>query len=205
MHRGGVGGREAHAGELVAQVVLQALRRGCRGRSSSSSSPPLLLRAAGRLADAVEVVALGAVLPVVALGGAELGAVDAGRLVGAPSPPGSAARSDSRSPARSAGVGALGERLERRRRVFLGLEEGVLLEHLLDFLVQLERRQLQQPDRLLQLRRQRQVLREADLKVGFMRAHRALHAEVLAEVDLAHVGVVDDLVGRALRRARCPR
>ena len=51
-----------------------------------------------------------------------------------------------------------GERLEHRGVVFLGLEEGVLFEHLLDFLMQLERRQLQQPDRLLQLRRQRQVL-----------------------------------------------
>ena len=38
----------------------------------------------------------------------------------------------------------------------------VLLEHLLDLLVQLERGQLQQADRLLQLRRQRQVLREAE-------------------------------------------
>ncbi len=79
------------------------------------------------------------------------------------SPPGSAARSDSRSPARSAGRQPLGERLEARRRLFLGLEERVLLEHLLDFLVQLERRQLEQPDRLLQLRRQREMLREADL------------------------------------------
>jgi hypothetical protein len=48
-----------------------------------------------------------------------------------------------------------------RRVVFLGLEKGVLLEHLLDFLLQLQRRQLQQADRLLQLRRQRQVLRQA--------------------------------------------
>ena len=57
-----------------------------------------------------------------------------------------------------------GERLEAGRGLLLGLEERVLLEHLLDFLVQLERRQLQQPDRLLQLRRQREMLREADLE-----------------------------------------
>ena len=57
----------------------------------------------------------------------------------------------------------LGERLERRRALLLDLEERVLLEHLLDFLVQLERGQLQQPDRLLQLRRQREVLRQPEL------------------------------------------
>ena len=48
----------------------------------------------------------------------------------------------------------------------LDLEERVLLEHLLDFLVQLERRELQQADRLLQLRRQRQMLRQSELKCG---------------------------------------
>ena len=51
--------------------------------------------------------------------------------------------------------------------VFLDFEEGVLFEHLLDFLVQLERRQLQQADRLLQLRRQRQMLRQANLQGRF--------------------------------------
>ena len=59
---------------------------------------------------------------------------------------------------------ALGERFRGRGEVFLGLEERVLLEHLLDFLVELERRQLEEPDRLLQLRRERQMLRETELE-----------------------------------------
>jgi hypothetical protein len=61
----------------------------------------------------------------------------------------------------------LRERLERGRGLLLGLEEGVLLEHLLDFLVQLERGQLQQADRLLQLGREGEVLREPDLQGRF--------------------------------------
>ena len=39
------------------------------------------------------------------------------------------------------------------------LQQRIILEQALDFLVEFERRQLQQPDRLLQLRRQCQVLR----------------------------------------------
>ena len=69
-----------------------------------------------------------------------------------------------------AGGRARVEALELRlgqRRVFLGLEEGVLLHHLLDLLVQFQGRELQQPDRLLQLRRQREMLRQADLQRGF--------------------------------------
>jgi hypothetical protein len=57
-----------------------------------------------------------------------------------------------------------GRRLSSLRRGFVGLEEGVGLEHLLDFLLQLDGRQLQQPDRLLQLRRQRQMLRQAQVQ-----------------------------------------
>ena len=131
-----------------------------------SSQSLLRARLAGRLADAVEVLALGAVLPVLAVGAAELGgAVDRGRLavVGAVA----ARLGGALGLALAGALGArqpLGERLEGRRRLLLGLEERVLLEHLLDFLVQLERRQLEQPDRLLQLRRQRQVLRKADLE-----------------------------------------
>ena len=45
----------------------------------------------------------------------------------------------------------------------LALEQRVVLQEALDFLVEFERRQLQQPDRLLQLRRQRQVLRKSEL------------------------------------------
>ena len=66
--------------------------------------------------------------------------------------------------ARSVGRAPLGRRLEGLPALFLDFEEGVLLEHLLDFLVQLQRGELQQPDRLLQLRRERQVLRKADLQ-----------------------------------------
>ena len=51
-----------------------------------------------------------------------------------------------------------------RRVVVVHIQEGVGLEHLLDFLVQLQRGQLQQPDRLLQLGRERQVLGKAYLK-----------------------------------------
>ena len=41
---------------------------------------------------------------------------------------------------------------------FLTLQQRVVLQEALDLLVQLERGQLQQPDRLLQLGRQREVL-----------------------------------------------
>jgi hypothetical protein len=48
-------------------------------------------------------------------------------------------------------------------RGFVGVEfqERVVVQHLLDFLAQLQRGQLQQADGLLQLRRQRQMLRNA--------------------------------------------
>ncbi len=45
----------------------------------------------------------------------------------------------------------------------LALQQRIVLQEALDFLIQLERRQLQQSDRLLQLRRQREVLRELEL------------------------------------------
>src|SRR6185503_19717270 len=54
-------------------------------------------------------------------------------------------------------------------------------------------RQLQQPDRLLQLRRQRQVLRKAELK---RRLHR-LHAEVFAQIYSANTVIIDNLFGMA--------
>ncbi len=59
---------------------------------------------------------------------------------------------------RHRGVGLGQPEFLTRRFVEAQLQEGVLVEHLLDFLRQLERGQLQQPDRLLQLRRQRQML-----------------------------------------------
>ena len=160
-HGGGVCRREPHAGELAAQVVLQRLRDCVAIAFVAVVEVVVGPRRAGRLADAVEVLALGAVLPVLAVGAAELGgAVDRGRLARVRAV---AARLGGALGFAFAGaLGArqpLGERLEGRRRVLLDLEERVLLEHLLDFLVQLERRQLEQPDRLLQLRRQREVLR----------------------------------------------
>ena len=58
--------------------------------------------------------------------------------------------------------GAVARRWRGRLHI-LPLEQGILLQQFLDFLVELQRGQLQQPDRLLQLRRQRQVLRESEL------------------------------------------
>jgi hypothetical protein len=113
-----------------------------------------------RLADAVEIVALGAVGPVLALGGAEFGIVDAARFgLGA-----DLVARRRRLVARRRR--ALGHRLleHRRRMLLVRLQERVLFEHLLDFLLQLERRQLQQADRLLQLRREGQMLREPYLQ-----------------------------------------
>ena len=48
------------------------------------------------------------------------------------------------------------------QRVVIPLEQGIVRERLLDFLVQLDGRQLQQADRLLQLGRERQVLRQPE-------------------------------------------
>ncbi len=50
---------------------------------------------------------------------------------------------------------------------FFALEDRILRERLFDLLVELHRRELQQADRLLQLRRERQVLREPELQCGF--------------------------------------
>ena len=53
-----------------------------------------------------------------------------------------------------------------RRRAFVVvgfLQQGIFLQQALDFRIQLKRGQLQQPDRLLQLRRQRQMLAELEL------------------------------------------
>src|SRR5262245_41079921 len=124
---------------------------------------------AGQLADAFEVVALGAVLPFALLDAREVGVVDArGLLAGIePGVLALAARLGGHLGRRLGAARALGRSLAGSGGLFLGFEERVLVEHLLDFLLQLERRQLQQADRLLQLRRQRQMLREADLKRWF--------------------------------------
>jgi hypothetical protein len=52
----------------------------------------------------------------------------------------------------------------------LALEDRVLHQQALDFLVELDGRELQQADRLLQLRRQREVLREPELEGWFHRS-----------------------------------
>eukprot|EP01136_Pigoraptor_vietnamica_P012868 Opistho-1_new@53237 len=160
-HRAAVLVAQSHAAQLVAQMVLQA-DPGAAALHGVELVAVVVAGLAGRLTDAVEVLALGAVLPVLALGGAEIGRVHrhglgVGGHLGPRALPGfvGLALGDR---------GALHRCVERGRRVFLHFEEGVLLQHLLDFLVKLERGQLQQPDRLLQLRRQRQMLRKTDLQ-----------------------------------------
>ena len=49
---------------------------------------------------------------------------------------------------------------------FSALQKGVVVQHLVDFLRQLQRGQLQQADRLLQLGRERQVLGHAKRQTG---------------------------------------
>ena len=51
-------------------------------------------------------------------------------------------------------------------------QQRIFLQHPLDFGVELDGRELEQPDRLLQLRRQREVLRELELE-GLLHALRA--------------------------------
>jgi hypothetical protein len=52
----------------------------------------------------------------------------------------------------------------RLARVVFALEQRILLEDALELLVQLQRGELQQADRLLQLRREREVLGQPELK-----------------------------------------
>ncbi len=61
-------------------------------------------------------------------------------------------------------IRAIEPELLARRFVGVALQKRVVVQHLLDLGDELERGQLQQPDRLLQLRRQREVLRRAQLK-----------------------------------------
>ena len=62
-----------------------------------------------------------------------------------------------------------------RSRLIRELQKRVLVQHLLDFLAQLQRRELQQTNRLLQLRRQRQMLRNAKRQPLFHAAPKPLH------------------------------
>jgi hypothetical protein len=66
-------------------------------------------------------------------------------------------------------VGAGAQRLEARRAVgfLLGLEHHIGFEQLADVSLQFERGQLQQPDRLLQLRCHCQLLAKAKLQGSF--------------------------------------
>lgn len=85
------------------------------------------------------------------------------------------------------GVGARQAELLARRGLVVALQERVVVEHLLDFALQLQRRQLQQADRLLQLRREGQVLRDAKGQPGFhgfkcrMAAEQAVTANAVGE------------------------
>ena len=117
-----------------------------------------------------------------------------------------------------------------RLEVLVGLEHHVGLERLQHLRLQLERRQLQQPDGLLQLRRHRQLLAEPELQAGLHHARNRggripggraswrcavqplkgsvpfmrSEPEILPQVDLAHLGVCKDLVRRIRRPGRCP-
>ena len=79
-------------------------------------------------------------------------------------PPMGSSPNEADSSAGVTGFGFRGGRLRRGRGLCLvareigTLEERVLGEVAFELLVQLDRRQLEQPDRLLQLRRERQVL-----------------------------------------------
>ena len=181
--RKAVFGREPHAADLCAQMVLQARRRGPALVHLVFVAVAARSRAAARgrrLADAVEVVALGAVLPVLARGGAEVAVADFGQRRALVAACAVVALRGARTLAvralRARAGAVVGEAAVQRRlvgvgRVLVEVQEGVLVEHLPDLLVQLQRGELQQPDRLLQLRRQRQVLRDPDLQ-------RGLHAHI---------------------------
>ena len=57
-------------------------------------------------------------------------------------------------------IGLLQTKLFSRCRVFIEFKKWIFVKHLPDFLAQLKRGQLEQANRLLQLRRQREVLRK---------------------------------------------
>ena len=57
-------------------------------------------------------------------------------------------------------IGLLQAKLFSRCSVFIEFKKRIFVKHLPDFLAQLKRGQLEQANRLLQLRRERQVLRK---------------------------------------------
>jgi len=109
--------------------------------------------------NAVEIITFGAVGPVLTFGGAKFLGPDLGhRLAGI---------RRVRHIALGHAVGRLPllRHLKRAgRRVLFHFQEGVLIQHLPHFLVQFQCGELQQADGLLQLGRQRQVLRKPYLK-----------------------------------------
>jgi hypothetical protein len=100
---GGIRRREPHPGELAAQVVLESLRDRVAVAVVGVVEVVVGPRRPGSLADAVEVLVLGAVSPSRRrYPNSAAASIAVGSAASTPSPPGSAARSDSRSPARSA-------------------------------------------------------------------------------------------------------
>lgn len=106
----------------------------------------------GQFADAVEIIPLGAVFPVLALRRAEVIRLQLGRRLAAAAQLciGAAVLGGGRLADTGAHLGQLGR---GNAEVLLGLQQRVLRQHLLDLLVQLQGGELQEPDRLLQLRR----------------------------------------------------
>src|SRR6185369_5452907 len=94
---------------------------------------------------------------------------------------------------------------QRRLVVALGLgllEQGILLQHPLDLGIQLDRGQLQQANRLLQLRGECEVLAELELK-GLLHAWRVStisEPEMLSEIHLPDGFIINNLVRRARRK-----
>ena len=80
----------------------------------------------------------------------------------------------------------------------LALKQGIFLQSLFDFLIQFQRRELQKPDRLLQLRGQCKMLRKPELESLLHVA--CLHLEVLAEIHAAHTLIIDDFFGMSSRK-----
>ena len=209
-HRGRVVGATGACRASCARRWSCRLGDGCRGRCALEVVAVVVAaaRPAGRLADAVEVVALGAVLPVVALGAAELGALSiAGRLVAGVAAVAPRRRSASRSPPRSAGAAARRSGSNARRRLFLGARgtgsarasarlPGAARASTAAAAGSTAAAAASAPDA---------ATGGPAGRVSSSSEPRALHAEVLAEVDLADVGVVDDLVRACLRRAPGPR
>src|SRR5690606_25632679 len=84
------------------------------------------------------------------------------------------------------------------RRCLVDLEHDVLVERFLNLRLKLHDRKLQQADRLLQLRRHRELLAQSQLKRRFQHGFD-LKREGLSEVDFAHATVGQNLVRRAAR------